>query len=216
MKQTVLLMCLLFSTMGAFKANAQPPGKLMCGPVTFTAIRDQADLGLSAYHQQMMTISFYENGADTAFVQIQDISSGEIQMIPMKRRVIIRDWDVISFMGDADAMGLTFFFINVRTKRINAGDGCNDAFIQIVTDQTVTNDSKTFRHHIFSDNRQHKDDDWIHTNISFHIAEFDPSGNFDCLTPLSKDSQQYIDSYNSMVDYVNSICSTSKFYKCNN
>ena len=208
MKRTHLSLLLLASCLISF---AQPPGKLMCGPVTFTAIVDQDGDDRDAIDWRMMTISFYENGSDTAFVLIQDVLSSESQILPMTNRVDNQD-DVMAFFVDAKAMGLISFHINIPRTRINVGDLSSKAFIQFCTGQE---DKETFRHHIFSNRRQHRFDDYIMTNICFYIAD-DQSDNYFWLRTLSKNCQQYIDSYNSMVDYANSICSTSEFYHCDN
>ena len=83
MKKLLLLICLFTSTMNVLVVKAQPPGKLMCGPVTFTAI-EQNDRTT----QVITRMSFYEDGNSSGYIYIEH-EDGNSEVIPLEKKVNI-------------------------------------------------------------------------------------------------------------------------------
>jgi len=171
----------------------------MCKPVTFTCWSDNEHMLVNEYFDCNIVISFWEDQSKSAYVYLEDLSSGESKIIPMMKNADLNNGTVLTLNADVSKIGqsdIKSIFISVnKTSKVKVGDISSLASINmdIVFDDFEWNSKEFFIEK---------------TNAPCGV----PSENWSKLR-----NKKRIDSFNSMIDYINSIIDPSYkgFYKVN-
>lgn len=174
-KSISLLFAFLLLSLGA---KSQSFFKLMCEPVTFTSWVNINDM---YFHQETMTVSFWEDGNKAAYITIQHNSSGSTQIIPLQKEVsITSDGRFLMIEGKAEEMGLGALHILVPRNKITADSFHLETMLATIS---ISEEGQA-------------------TQVNYLIAEFGKKG---IQEKLSRKSNKYIKPFNDMVDYVNRV-----------